>query len=147
MPSASALSPWCPLCLDVRGTRVRMDGPIFKKATNSEDQTAAEVTYFVCGKCDFTMGDRRARRRSAADRFAGHARFQPGGDLVVEDSWDHDFVAPEAVLRTVSTNPEGFRIVYSDRVFHVTAGVDKRFPEDPYIGFAPCDCPEPQRRL
>jgi hypothetical protein len=88
-----------------------MESPILAKATDAEGQGAADVLFFACGECEFTMRDRRTQRRSAADRFAGHAWFQPSSDLVVDDCWDHDLLAPEAVLRAISKNPEGFRIV------------------------------------
>jgi hypothetical protein len=140
------VSPWCPLCLEVRGVRVRMDGPILSKATNAQDPGRVETLSFACGKCKFMMRERRSQRRSAGDRFAGHAWFEASGDIVVEDAWDHDLLLPEVILRAISKNPEGFRIVYSDRVFHVSAAVDKRPREDPYIAFAPCECGVPPKR-
>jgi len=142
--SPSPVSPCCPVCFDARGTRERMDGPLITKAANA--QAGPGALSFACPKCGFVLKERRTQRRSANDRFAGHAWLQPSGDLVVEDGWDHGLLAPEAVLRAVARNPEGFRIVYSDRAFHVSAGADKRAQDDPYIGFAPCECGGPPKR-
>jgi hypothetical protein len=79
-------------------------------------------------------------------RFAGHAWVGTNGEVVVEDTWDHDLIVPHEVEREIAKNPVGFLILYSDRAFHVSAVVERLPPRDRYIAFNPCECPTPPRR-
>jgi hypothetical protein len=79
-------------------------------------------------------------------RFAGHGWLGPNGELFVDDAWDHELLMLDDAQRMVSENAEGLRIVYADRVFHVSAASEKPALEDPHIAFAPCECDAPPER-
>jgi hypothetical protein len=79
-------------------------------------------------------------------RLAGHGSLGPNGELIVDDGWDHELLVLDHAQRMVSENAEGLRIVYADRVFHVSAALEKPALEAPHIAFAPCECGAPPKR-